>query len=605
MTSKPDRIRSWRLFFICAFFTLGVAMIIERLYQVQVVETPRYQGSQIRQSLRRVQIPGQRGRIFDRHGICLADNRASYCVALYAEELRRSGNWTNTINAVDAQVDTLAALIGKPRQVSAAAVARHVRQSLPMPLVAWRDLDEEAIARVAERQESLAGVDILVEPARRYPNGALAAHVIGYVGRDKPVAENSDEPWHYHVPDMVGRAGIERMYDQHLHGTPGEQILQVDARGYRHKGWIKKPARNGNDLHLTLDFALQRTLETQLEGKRGAGVALDPRNGDVLAMASSPAFDLSDMVPFITSAVWNRLNTDPARPLLNRAVQGLYPPGSVFKPFTALAALKSGIPDDWNHFCDGRFKLGNHFTLRCASRHGHGEVALHAALAQSCNPYFCAVANEIGFTPIFTVARDAGFGALTGIDLDGELPGRLPTPEWKKNRGEYWVPGDTCQISIGQGALTATPLQVASAIGAIAMYGRVMKPRLVAGTVKNGVVEREIAWPRKDVSKVINGMIGVAENGTGRRVRLEGIQVAAKTGSAEYNIAPGDRRKHTWVAAFAPAQNPEIVVAVVIEDGQSGGLTTAPLVRNVLAAHFGAAAASAAEPRAIGLEADD
>lgn len=601
LASNAEPIRSWRLFFIGAFFIAGVAVIIHRLYAVQVVETPRYQGSQIRQSLRRVQLPGQRGRIFDRNGVCLADNRPSYCVTLYTEELRRSGNWTNTINAVDNQVEALSAILGKPRQISRRQIDRHVRQSLPMPLVAWRDLDEEAVARVAERQESLDGVDISVEPARVYPHGSFAAHVIGYIGRDKPVQnaddpENADEPSHYHLPDMVGRAGLERVYDHHLRGTPGQQILQVDARGYRHKSWIRQAAQNGRDLHLTLDFNLQRTLEAQLKGKVGAGVVLDPRNGDVLAMASSPAFDLSNMVPFIPAAVWGALSDDPAKPLLNRATQGQYPPGSVFKPFTALAALKAGIPSDWIYTCTGRFKLGD-FTLRCWNLHGHHELELHTALTQSCNPYFCAVAAEIGIMKIAAVAMEAGFGALTGIDLDSEYAGRVPTPDWRKSRGERWVPGDTCQTAIGQGALLATPLQVATAIGAIAMHGRVMKPRLVAGGAKNGILEREIGWAKKDVDDVINGMIGVVEAGTARRVRLSGVQVAAKTGSAEYNFAPGDRRKHTWVAAFAPAKAPELVVAIVITDGQSGGSTTAPLVRNVLAAHFGAAPAAPAESR--------
>ena len=283
----------------------GIAFLAVALYRVQVVRFSDFSRDQVRQSVRRVQVPGPRGRILDRNGVCLAENRASYCIAYYVEELRKRGRWQNTIDAVDADIDRLAAVLGIPRAISKEAVANHVRQSLPMPLLAWRDVEQETLARWAETVEDFPAVDVFVQPERFYPQGLLAAHVLGYVGRDRPHPLPGQKV-HFYLPEMIGKEGLERQYNQTLTGTSGGQLIRVDARGYKHAVWEGEPSVAGHDVRLTLDVQVQRALEKALRGWRGAGAVVDPRNGEVLALASSPAYDPNAFVPVMPSGVWKR-----------------------------------------------------------------------------------------------------------------------------------------------------------------------------------------------------------------------------------------------------------------------------------------------------------
>jgi penicillin-binding protein 2 len=573
-------------------FGAGLTFLAVSLHRVQVVQYAEFARDQVRQSVRRVQVPGPRGRIFDRNGVCLAENRASYCIAYYVEELRKRGPWIRTIGAVDADIDRLAAALGIPRQISYAAVSNHVVKSLPMPLLAWRDVDQGTLARWAEASDDFPGVDVYVQPERSYPQGSLAAHAVGYVRRDRPLPRPG-ERYHFHLPETFGANGIERQYNHLLTGHMGEQLIRVDARGYKHAVWEGQPAVAGQDVRLTLDVNVQRALEKALRGWRGAGVVVDPRSGEVLALASAPAYDLNDLVPAPTAGVWARLNADEGRPLINRAVQGRYAPGSTFKPVTALAALLKG---DFNpeeaHTCDGAFVLGT-MRLRCWNTYGHGAVALRKAIEQSCNSYFCRLGQSIGYDAIYAEAQKLGLGQHTGIDLPSESRGLLPTAEWKqKMMGDRWRVGDTCQLAIGQGLLVTTPLQMAMLVSVLANGGALHRPWLVR---RDGPPEaaREMGWPPEAIALVRNGMRDVAAVGTGRRVQVRGLEVAAKTGTAEYD-AGGVRRKNTWVTAFAPFGRPAVAVAIVVENGESGGQTVAPMVRDVLVSVFGEAAPDAA-----------
>ncbi|HQL50145.1 MAG TPA: penicillin-binding protein 2 [Kiritimatiellia bacterium] len=577
---------SWRIALFALLFTAGIVFLAVALHRVQVERFSVLSRDQLRQSVRRVQVPGPRGRIFDRNGVCLADNRASYCIAYYVEELRKRGRWINTIRAVDADVDRLAAALGIPRQLSFAAISNHVLQSLPMPLLAWRDVDQETLARWAETVESFPGVDVYVQPERTYPQGAFAAHVLGYVGRDRPLPLPGQKI-HFYLPEMIGKQGVERQYNQVLTGTSGGRLIRVDARGYKHAVWEGEPSVAGADVHLTLDIKVQRALEKALRGWRGAGVVLDPRNGEVLALASAPAFDPNEFVPIMTPGVWKRLNDDPALPLFNRAVLGRYAPGSTFKPVTAIAALRRGISAEMTHACDGVFRLGT-MRLRCWNTYGHGEIAMRKAIEQSCNAFFCHLGHSIGYDPIYEEAHRLGLGTPTGIDLPSEGGGLLPTGAWKeKQMRDAWRPGDTCQISIGQGLLLTTPLQMALLTSVFANGGTVYRPHLVR---RAGLPEARntMAWPPEAIALVRGGMHDVAELGTGRRVRVRGTAVAAKTGTAEVDVG-GVRRKNTWVTAFAPFEQPTAAVAIVVENGESGGLTVAPMVHDVLVSVFGEA----------------
>jgi len=568
-------------------FGAGSVFLAVSLHRVQVVQFDDFSRDQMRQSVRRVQVPGPRGRIFDRNGVCLAENRASYCIAYYVEELRKRGKWQNTIDAVDADIDRLAAVLGIPREISKRKVEQHVRQSLPMPLLAWRDVEQVTLARWAEAMEEFPGVDVYVQPERSYPQGTLAAHLVGYVGRDRP-QPLPGERVHFYLPEMIGKDGVEKSYNALLTGESGGRLIRVDARGYKHAVWEGRPAVAGQDLRLTIDVKVQRALEKALRGWRGAGVVVDPRNGEILAMASSPSFDPNELVPSPTQGVWTRLNSDPDLPLYNRAVLGCYAPGSTFKPVTAISALlQPGFDPEETYDCDGTFVLGT-MRLRCWNTYGHGAVALRKAIEQSCNSYFCHLGYTIGYDAIYEQAHKLGLGEPTGIDLPAESSGLLPTPEWKeKRKKDKWRPGDTCHISIGQGMLLTTPLQMALLTSVFANRGTLYRPHLIKREA-SGERVRGMNWPLASVDFVRTGMHDVATVGTGRRVQVRGLDVAAKTGTAEVDVG-GTRRKNTWVTAFAPYDAPCAAVAIMVENGMSGGQTVAPMVHDVLVALFGEA----------------
>ena len=612
MTDKVENMPRWRLLVLALLAVASLGLLASRLHTLQVRESGDYASSLVRQSVRRVLLPAPRGRIFDRNGVVLADNRPSYCIAVYVEELRKPGPWSNTVNAVEARLDEISAELSIPRQISRADIRRHISRRLPLPLLAWQDVDDRTLARFAEEFANNPGMDIYVQPERIYPNGSLASHVLGYVGREKPAETN--ELFHYNVLGMKGRAGIEASMDAVLAGTPGGKLITVDVSGYRHGESIARPSRPGRDIHLTIDAGLQAKLEHLIGDRRGAAVAVDPRSGDILALASEPAFDPNALSPSVPPALWQTLMADKDRPLLNRAISGAYPPGSVFKPCVALAALEAGVSPNISYSCNGVFTLGN-MHLRCSSTYGHGEnLSLRYAIEQSCNPFFCSLGTHIGIEAIDAFAAKMGFGRRTGIPLGGEREGLLPTPEWKSRvRHDGWRAGDTANLAIGQGLLLATPLQIAMYAAALANGGELHRPRLVADdaamqnaqcTMHNAdidqlndatnkrfngsTVQRSNATSDNAFRIVRGGMYDVvnAPRGTGRRAKVPGLKIAAKTGTAEYG-SRANRRKHTWMIAFAPFDNPTIALAILIEDGDSGGRTVAPLIRSALAYYFG------------------
>ena len=579
---KPG-VRVWTLWVLTGLFAVGILALGWRLWQVQVLEPGRYGSVQARQSLRLVEHPGLRGRIFDRNGVVLADNRPAYAVVIYCEELRQPGAWNNTILAIDALIDQLARRLGLPRQISREKVVRHIRESRPVPLIVWQDVQFPTLAYISEQIENLPGVEILPMPQRFYPQGSLAAHLLGYVGQSdatKPETVN----WNYRLPDVHGRGGIEQFYDALLSGKSGEEALLVESRVYTRERWIRSEAQTGGDLTLTLDSVLQRTAEQALAGRAGAVVALNPNNGDILALASAPAYDLNTFVPTISSKAWNLLLKDKRTPLFNRAIQGQYAPGSVFKPLVAVAAQEQAFNADTLYACTGAY-TDYHCHLRCANRYGHGELDMRQALMKSCNPYFCNMGVKIGIDAIVAVAQQAGLGTKTGIDLPGERPGFIPTPEWKRRQTKVpWLPSDTAQCAIGQGAVLTTPLQIAHAIGAIAAGGKVYRPRVVAFGA-GGELQRRLPWSGETVQAVVDGMEMAVLNGTGKTMQVEGVRTAGKTGTAEY-MDGGVRRKHVWSVAFAPIEKPEIVVCAMLDNGIGGGRDAGPIVQAVLATYF-------------------
>ena len=493
----------WRLLLLGVVMAICGAVLVGRLWKLQVTQAPEHQARLARQSLRSIRLAGTRGRLLDRNGVPLADNRPSYCLSVYLEELRRPGPRQRTVDAVMDTLYRLAEVMDRPCAIGEKDVWSHLRRRTPLALVAWRDLDTTAMARFAEHESEFPGVSLTVEPVRVYPEGTLAAHLLGYVGRadeetlaEEEVADaeaaglDAPAPYHYYLPDMAGRSGLEKSLDEDLRAPSGGRLeIQVDVAGFKYQTVEDASIEPGHgaDVTLSVDARIQRAAERALEGQRGAVVILDPRNGDILAMASSPTFNPNDFIPSIKSDRWKSLQ-GPDRPLYNRAAAGEYAPGSTFKPITLLAAMHSGkIRPEMRFNCDGAFQLGN-ARFRCWQTWGHGSIDLAHAVRYSCNVYLYHAGLACGPEEIQRMARHFGLGRKTGIELDYERPGLVPDDAWKrKARGEGWRDGDTCNLSIGQGATLVTPLQSALYAGALANGGTLWKPRLVlARTAPDG-----------------------------------------------------------------------------------------------------------------------
>ena len=558
--------------FILGFIYLGV-----NLKEVQVDGASRFSYENNKQSVRRVQTCAPRGLILDSKGKVLAANRKSVSIILSTSKFQKR-SWNKTYAAISNALKKVSATINRPVMVSEKTIRRHLNQQLAMPLVAWTDIDFETLSRFAEHEREFPGFSVVETEERVYPNGALASHLLGYVGREVVKQDTGDEKINFAEREMRGRSGVEHYYDSYLRGVPGQDQLTVDARGYTvAREEVKAPTR-GLDLKLNLDLDIQEEVEKQLEGQRGACVVLDPRDGKVLAMASAPGYDPNEFEPFLPAALYEQLAADPKKPLLNRACGGAYAPGSTFKPITALAGLSQGVPPDEELFCSGVYEIGS-MKLHCARRWGHGIENMRTALRDSCNPYFCNLGLEAGTNALITAAHTMGLGKKTGIDFGVDMAGVVPTHEWKMSTyHEAWYPGDLAQMSIGQSMLLVSPLQMARVAGAVGT-GYLVTPQLRAGLEPNKV---KLPFPEEDLQVVRDGMKLVVSDGSGKQGGKDvSVQVAGKTGTAE--VGKGEtRRKNTWFIAFAPADKPTVAVAMVIEYGQSGSGTTAPRVGAVL-----------------------
>ena len=568
---------------------LGILVIA--LWRIQVGHGEHYAENLEQQSVRRVRIPGSRGKIYDRQGACLADNAPNYEIALYLEELQLTGKRRNTATETWKVIQQIAAIIGQPPQIDQRHVADHLYSRKALPLVAWRHVDEQTMARLAEAGARLPGVDIVVDADRVYPQGHTLAHLLGYVGT-ADIQSEEDELYHYYLPDLAGKTGLEKRFDELLTGRAGGRLVQVDVTGFKHDETTLREPVPGGDLKLTIDLRIQRAAEQVLGDNAGAVVVVDPRNGDVLAMVSAPAFNPNLFCPKITQDNWDSLLNDPRKPLFNRAVNGLYAPGSTFKPVVAFAALAHGVDPDLPWVCPGYFQLGNQ-RFACYMGEAHGRVNLRRAIRVSCNVYFYQLGLKCGFDGIYNMARAMGLGQTTGISLDGESAGLLPSKAWKRQTfGEAWRDGDTCNIAVGQGALQATPLQMAMLTATIANDGCLYQPRLVMAEREPNaaefqeippVVVRRMHWAADHLALVKNGMRDVIQDaeGTGRLAQLEGIAMAGKTGTAEYG-RKGVGQKHGWMILFAPFDQPRYAVAIVMDDAITGGISVGPRMHQLM-----------------------
>lgn len=575
--------------FITLFF------LLLRLWQLQIVEGDTFRSLSENNRLRLKRTPPLRGVIYDRQGRVLVDNRPSFNVVLVPEDTPDVG----------ATLSALSRYVIENVAFTAGSLPRDPRRPAYEGVVIARDVAWSTLAAVEAHQFDIPGVSIEVSTKRYYPAGALAAHLLGYVGEISP--RELDRLPGYRMGDLIGKFGIEKRLEPYLRGKGGGQQIEVDALGRRLRVLGEVEARAGKSLVLSLDLELQQKAEQALEGHEGAIVALDVRTGEVLAMASRPGFDPNLFARGIKAEEWRTLIGDPLRPLNNRAIQGQYSPGSTFKVVMAAAALEKGVVTPATRFfCGGGLPFGGR-VFRCWKKGGHGSVDLRQAIAQSCNVYFYQVGQRLGITAIAEYARLFGLGRPTGVDLDHEAPGIIPDPAWKKKLlGAPWYAGETLSVVIGQGYVSATPLQMAVAAAAVANGGTVYRPRLVKRVLDGGgetvleyqpevvneagVKEQTLRLVREGMVEVVNG-----PRGTGKKARLPDVLVAGKTGTSQFiagtrgkgTALPRQFRDHAWFIAFAPADAPEVAVACLLEHaGQGGGAAAAPVAREVLDAYF-------------------
>jgi len=601
-----------------------ILLLVGRLFVLQVQRYDYYaelsQGNRVRME----PIPATRGLILDRKGLVLADNQPAFQLELVPEEvpdLEKSLKGLVELGLL--APDDLPSL---RRMVK----SRRSFESVPLRL----RMSEEDVAKFSVRRFEFPGVDIKTRQTRRYPHTELAVHALGYVAAISETDLQRIDRGAYSGTTLIGKLGVESAYERELHGVNGFREILVNAQGrsVQRQGAFVPNLRteaplSGDDLMLSLDFDVQRIAEEGLGDRRGAVVAIDPRNGDVITLVSRPGFDPNLFGRGLTYAEYDSLQNNMDRPLLNRALRGMYPPGSTVKPVIALAGLAYHLVDPGKYeFCGGVFRLPRSSHQFREGRSGrHGNVNLEDAIAKSCDVYFYQLATVIGVDRIAEFLKPFGFGQNTGIDISGEKPGLLPSREWKRKafsrpQDQVWFPGETVNFGIGQGYMLVTPLQLAHITSVIASRGKVFKPRLVTGVrdARTGAVRTFTPEPEPDIKLstaeewliVVNGMIGATTRGTAAAVsRTAPYTLAGKTGTAQvFTVAQNARydaktvqerlRDHSWFIAFAPADNPRIAVAVLVENGGFGASAAAPIARRVLDTYLlGPAAAAELAPK--------
>lgn len=619
--SAPFRENNPRLRAVGTIIASGLFLLLIALWRVQVLHGEHYDLKQENQSLRRIRIPAARGEIVDRNGIVLANNRASYDIAIYLDQPGRIPKKANFVAIAHSKLVALSSLVGLTEIPTDRELTNHYERRRPLPLPVWHDLSPEKVAVFAERNE-ISGADLIVMPVREYPFGALAAHLIGYVSKAKESDEEDIEKFYYYKPDSVGQQGVEKACDEYLQGSPGGRTIQVNPAGQQAHDLGETPAERGGRVTLTIDVRLQRIMEDALAavklpaGKelRGAAVMLDARTGEVLAMASAPGFDLNIFNnPATPVPVLQAVMNNPSSPMFNRAIGGLYPPGSTFKTITLLAGLESGAisPQD-TVVCSGSIQIGNWpRPFRCSNHAGHGRIDAYNAIAESCDVWFYEEGLKTGPDAITRMAGEFGLGQPTGFDVGHEKSGIVPTPAWKRaRRGEKWLDGNTAQLSIGQSFLLVTPMQMACVAATFANHGTCLHPYVVkrieasdGQVVHEGArdVRAHLSANPQQLEVVRRAMLGAVQDahGTASRAAVKGLSIAGKTGTAEYDTKQG-RLNCGWFIGFAPYDQPQVAVAVLIEDAVSGGQTAAPVAGKIFAQVFGrnAGDAGVAEPGA-------
>jgi penicillin-binding protein 2 len=587
-----------RLRLLASALGLGFLVVGAQLANLQILSGQRLAALSDRNRLRLRPIAAPRGILFDRMGLPLVDNRPAFTLVVVPRD----------VPDLDALIERLAALLAVPGSELRERVAR-VSSDSPWPIRLSRGLTLDEVARIEEWRLDLPGVTVEVEPQRAYPGVRFAAHLLGYVreASDQDLGRNG-----MRRGDLVGQTGLERLHDEHLRGRDGGEQVEVDAYGRLIRVLDRREPVPGAHMWTTIDRRIQQAAEDALGERAGAIVVMDPRNGDVLAMASHPAFPVERFSRPLDRETWLGLVEDPTRPLLNRAVQGLYPPGSLFKIVVAAAGLQGQIITPFDRLsCPRQWTFGGRPYHNWEDR-DRGALTLHEALQYSCNTFFYQLGLKLGPEKIVAMAQAFGLGRVTDSGLTGERPGLVPSPAWKRETlKDKWHPGDTVSLSIGQGLITVTPLQVARLMAAVANGGTLWKPRLVDRIVSaDGRLIRSEApenQGRVELAPVIfeflhDALGAVVEGGTGKQARVPGLTIGGKTGTAQTREFRSDAERkrrdqdHAWFAGFAPLDEPQVVIVVFAERAGLGGQVAAPIAREVLKAIFLEKVARAAVP---------
>ena len=610
MTEIKDNDREIHLFrlrltAVVLFVFVCFGLLVARFVWLQVINHNKYMAQAEENRIAVVPVVPNRGLILDRNGVVLARNYSAYTLEITPSKLEAN---------LESVIDELAKLVEiEPKDRK--RFKRLLEESKSFTGVPLRTrLTDDEVARFSAQRFRFPGVEVQARLFRQYPLGEVASHVIGYIGRintnEANAIENTDDAANYSGTDHIGKEGLEKSYERQLHGQTGYEQVERSAGGRAIRTLSRTAAVPGANLILSIDIELQKVIEEAFGDFRGALVAIEPETGDVLAYVSRPGFDPNLFVDGIDSASWNELNTSLDRPLMNRPLSGTYPPGSTFKPYMALAALELGLRRPEQGIQDaGFFMLGGH-RFNDDKKGGHGYIDMYRSIVMSCDTYYYQLGNEMGIDRLHDFMKPFGFGQITGIDLEHEKVGVLPSQEWKRERFKKskqtnkWVGGDTISISIGNGYNTYTPIQMAHAIATLANNGVVMKPHLVKIIEDGGTRARtltvakdsgRIPLKQENIEVIKRAMVGVItdQSGTGYiPFKNAGYTAGGKTGTAQvvglrggkYNAAatPERLRDNALFTAFAPADKPRIAIAVVVENAGFGAAIAAPIVRKAL-----------------------
>jgi penicillin-binding protein 2 len=581
---------------------LFLLIIISRFWYLQINLGEHYRDLAENNRVRIRSVPPPRGHIFDKYGREIVTNRPSFNVSLIREDSFDIQDVLKRLSVVlDEDIEELWERIRK-----GAGTPRH------FPITLKEDVDWETLAYLENNKYKFSGIRIEVQPVRIYHYGDLGANIIGYTGSISPKELEADKEGVYEGGDLIGKRGLERIREADLRGEKGSSSTEVNARGFEQQQLKHQDPLPGRDIHLTIDVELQQAAEQYLaiSDKAGAVVALEVDTGRVLAAVSSPTIHLEDFIGGISLKNWNALLENKRNPLLNKAVQGVYPPGSTYKIVTALAGLSEGvITENTTFYCPGHYYFGRRL-YRCWKHSGHGTVDIRRALTESCDVFFYQVGQRLGVDRLAAYAKKLGLGTRSGIELEHEKAGIVPTKDWKRKRfKEKWHEGETLSVAIGQGFNNMTPLQICLMTAAIANGGRIYQPQIVemVKTTDGEIIERltpkllsELSSRDKSYLHIVkDGLFGVVQGkrGTARNVRIEGLTVAGKTGTAQVvrlaqykglkeQDIPYKFRDHAWFTCYAPADNPKIAVTVLVEHGLHGGSGAGPIARVVLKKYF-------------------